>query len=466
MPRSMTGDSVFRRYEIRTGLARDVVRLPPRFRVRVSKRRLIELAVRELVLARGNLRVALSRPCVYGVFSRPVGGLAPVEERCVGCLRCTVEYPEVVQIHRNPEWDRLGDGLLAPEAVDLILYGARTGRVPVRGAGYRGPFGGPGWDGIWLDMSEIVRPTRDGIHGREFISTMVDIGEKPACLCFDEAGEPVGPVPRIVSVQVPFVFDVPADAAQSGTVAEIFLRAAQEIETLAILPAEFIDRRWAGRSEVVPMVRPDEVGRLARFPLPVLVVLDGWELAAYQELGRLFPGSLRCVRVPADADLPGLALQGVRVFHLVAGQDGMAGGKFFGDVIRQAHEGLVEAGLREEVTLVGSGGIVMADHVPKAIACGLDAVALDTALLVALQARFPSAAAEDGRVRVQVPRLEVAWGVRRIRNLAASWRDQLLEVLGAMGLREVRRLRGEVGRLIFQRDLEQEAFGGIEGQDR
>ncbi len=32
-----------------------------------------------------------------------------------------------------------------------------------------------------------------------------------------------------------------------------------------------------------------------------------------------------------------------------------------------------------------------------------------------------------------------------------------------MGLREVRRLRGELGRLIFQRDLEREAFGSIEG---
>jgi hypothetical protein len=44
-----------------------------------------------------------------------------------------------------------------------------------------------------------------------------------------------------------------------------------------------------------------------------------------------------------------------------------------------------------------------------------------------------------------------------------SWRDQLLEVLGAMGLREVRRLRGEMGRAMFQKDLEREAFSGIEG---
>jgi Conserved region in glutamate synthase len=459
----MRPNGVYRRYEIGTEPAPDAVRLPPRFRVRVNKRRLVGLILRELVHTRGNLPVALSRPCVYGVFARPVGGLAPIEERCVGCLRCTVQYPEVVQIHRNPERDRLGDGLLAPEAVDTILYEARTGRVPVRGAGYRGPFGGPGWDGMWLDMSEIVRPTRDGIHGRELISTMVDIGDKPAYLRLDGAGVPVGPAPRVVSIQVPFVFDVPPEGAGSGRVAEILLRAARELETLAILPADRTDGRRLGGSRIVPLVRPDEVGRLACLAAPVLVALDGWDPAAYAELGRRFPGSLRCVRVPAGADVVHLARQGVRVFHLVAGRDGMAGGRFVGEVIRQAHERLVDAGLREQVTLVGSGGIAMAEHVPKAIACGLDAVALDTALWVALQARFHHQAAEGGDVEVAFPHLEVTWGVRRIRNLAASWRDQLLEVLGAMGLREVRRLRGELGRLIFQRDLEREAFGGIEG---
>jgi hypothetical protein len=45
----------------------------------------------------------------------------------------------------------------------------------------------------------------------------------------------------------------------------------------------------------------------------------------------------------------------------------------------------------------------------------------------------------------------------------ASWRDQLLEILGAMGLREVRRLRGEMGRAMFMKTLEADAFAGIEG---
>ena len=35
-----------------------------------------------------------------------------------------------------------------------------------------------------------------------------------------------------------------------------------------------------------------------------------------------------------------------------------------------------------------------------------------------------------------------------------AWRDQLLEALGAMGMREVRRLRGEVGRTIWQKSEE------------
>ena len=39
----------------------------------------------------------------------------------------------------------------------------------------------------------------------------------------------------------------------------------------------------------------------------------------------------------------------------------------------------------------------------------------------------------------------------------------MLEILGAMGIREVRRLRGEFGRSMVVRHLEDEAFEGIAG---
>ena len=134
------------------------------------------------------------------------------------------------------------------------------------------------------------------------------------------------------------------------------------------------------------------------------------------------------------------------------------------DLIREAHLTFVGAGKRDEITLIGSGGIVAAEHVPKAIICGLDLVALDTPLLAAMQARFTGECTARDVSQIDLPQeLDVEWGVQRIKNMTAAWRDQLLEILGAMGLREVRRLRGEIGRVMFQADLEREAFAEIEG---
>ena len=99
----------------------------------------------------------------------------------------------------------------------------------------------------------------------------------------------------------------------------------------------------------------------------------------------------------------------------------------------------------------------------KSIICGLDAVALDTALLAGLQARFEGECRDRMTAVVRLPRFDPAWAAQRLLNLAAAWRDQMLEILGAMGLREVRRLRGELGRAMFQTELEREAFAGIPG---
>jgi hypothetical protein len=55
-------------------------------------------------------------------------------------------------------------------------------------------------------------------------------------------------------------------------------------------------------------------------------------------------------------------------------------------------------------------------------------------------------------------------------NLVGAWNNQLLEILGAMGMREVRRLRGEVGRAMFKEDLDKEIFAPLfarpEGETR
>ncbi len=457
--------NTYTRYHIDTHPAPDLHPHPSRFRVRVNRRRLIGLLLKETIEYRGNMPVVLSRPCVYGVFSGPVGGLAPREHLCVGCLRCTTQYPDIVQIHPNPERAAPGDGLLGPDQVDTILYESRTGRVPVRGAGYRGPFGGVGWDGMWTDMSEIVRPTRDGIHGREFISTVTEIGEKPMRLSFDGSGRMNGPGPKVFTTQVPFLFDVPPRSARSLPLLRVLAEAARRIDSLAIVPASEASS-LPERSPLVPLVRPNEESALDRLRrAPRMLLLAGWDPARFERMRRRFPESIVAVRLPAGSDLGDPVRAGARVFHLTAAYSGHAGGRFAGDLFREAHTRLVKEGIREEITLIGSGGIALAEHVPKAILCGLDAVGLDVALLVALQARFRGPALDPDHAPVWLPRMEHDWAVQRIVNLSASWRDQLLEIMGAMGLREVRRLRGEVGRCMFQGELEREAFTGIHGYE-
>ena len=452
----------YHRYHIETKKAANIIAHPHRFNVKVNKLGLAKLLLKEVLHYKGSKEVILSRPCVYGVFSGPLGGFAPREKLCVGCLRCTTEHPEFVQISPNPERRQLGDEYFTPDHVDTIIYEAETGRIPIKGAGYRGPFGGTGWDAMWTDMSEIVRPTRDGIHGREFISTEVDLGEKPSFLQFDDHWQQIGDPPRLLSIPIPFIFDqVPV----SSTI-QIFSEAAHQLQTFAIIPLKAIEHKTP---QIVPLITSEEFEEFQKLGFePLMLELADWDENIFKELCSQFPRTLVVMRAEFETDnLMSMYQAGVRFFHLTADYHGRGkGGKFILDLIRDAHAAFVRAGCRDSVTLIGSGGMIAAEHMAKAIICGLDAVALDTPLLVALQAQFVGNCSGRQNSRFRLPsKLPLGWGVQRLKNLAGAWHHQLLEILGAMGLREVRRMRGEMGRAMFQKVLEREAFTGISGYD-
>lgn len=459
------------RYHIDTQLAPEIEKWPNRFDVIVGKFGLAKLLVSE-ILTHGlkDREVLTSRPCIYGVFSGPVGGFAPRPEHCVGCLRCTTEYPEFVTVSRNPDRNKLGDSYFTSNFVDAISYEAECGLIPVKGAGYRGKFGGEGWDSMWTDMSEIVRPTRDGIHGREFISTSVDIGYKPNFLVFDPAGQPVGQVPQVVSIPVPVIFDAVPPSVASQTTWQIMAKAGQSLGIMATIPLGAVLEHDLESDHTIPLVKPDEFTALDMLEYtPQLIEMHGWHPDLFKRLSGMFPECLITVRTPFPPPnrLVELAQEGVHVFHLTADYHGRGrDGLFVLDLIREAHAELVTAGIREEVTLIGSGGMIAAEHIPKALLCGLDVVALDSAPLVALQGKFHGECLDYESSQFSLPKdLTVEWGVQRLMNLVASWRDQLLEISGAMGLREIRRMRGEMGRAMFLADLEAEAFAGIGGYE-
>ena len=462
----------YHRYHIETKTAPDITRWPSRFSVKVQRHRLFFFLIEEIIRHRMRRKVILSRPCIYEVYSRPVGGMAPREHMCVGCLRCTTEHPDWVKVERNPEFYKQGDSYFTAEQIDAVHYEAQTGRIPVKGAGFRGKFGGQGWDSMWTDMSEIVRPTRDGIHGREFISTVVDIGEKPAFLTFDDKGLPAGKTPAVASIPLPILFDVPPESVASQVLLTILTEAARESETLAIVPIAAIRKFGFSGSHIVPLVSSEEGDILHSLPFePKMIEISGWDKELYEKIRSRFPSSQVWLRFSFEEHLPEKLLRyadsGIHIFHLTADYHGRGqNGAFMLDLIRQAHQSFVNVGCRDEVTLLGSGGIVAAEHVPKAIICGLDAVALDTSLLIALEAKMVGECTDRTTSQFRfTKKLDVTRGVQRLKNLLASWRDQMLEVLGAMGLREVRRLRGEIGRALLQKDLEHEVFTGITGYE-
>jgi len=421
--------------------------------------------------------------CVFDTYRKeaaynrdPQTSVVPLYE-CRACLSCVQGCTKgLLAISMNPEFLAMGDDYWKPDIMATTWNQADTGRVPVSGAGYRGRFHGFGFDSIWTDMSEIVRPTRDGIHGREYISTNVDIGPKPMRLSFSRDGSLLGEPANLIDLPLPLIMDVPAWQVGGQDFARARLTTAAKLKTLAV--AKAADVVGAPPTELpylVPLVGSEGLGSVQTLLSQVRMVefVDSPDVAAQAAKAKTSnPKLVVAVRLPMQGAATERILQlnqaGVRVFHLSADLHGCEVGvdnpRHIKDAVRDIHGRLVKAGVRDEITLIVAGGIALPEHMAKAIICGADLVGVETALLVSLGCRVcrgVKGADHQDHCPAGVPKLDTAYAVQRMVNLMAAWHSQLLEVLGAMGIREVRRLRGEVGRAIFKEDVEREAFGDL-----
>jgi len=451
-----------------------------------------------------------TRVCIYGVHVRedddPRAMADPISEICRACLVCVQQCPRrALEVDANPGLEEIGTPPYDADTVLTAWQEATDGKIPVRGAGYAGRFRGEGFDGIWTDMSEIVRPTRDGIHGREYISTEFDLGRKLPDLSglrFDDEGRLLDRIPLTREIPVPMMFGRLPLGPGGLRVSSILMRAAMELKTFAMADlqqlaalrepevADELDQRAVrylreNRNHAVVHLDDRCFGADGKLAPPasdggifdaadlvrsaaVISLADGPELQ--QRVTQLRGGNpdlLVIVDLPATprAAQRAAALAGgpIDAIHLTCHwqgrwADGQGDPTSVTEAIRETHLALVAAGLRDQLTLLASGGIARAEHLPKAILLGADAVVLDVPLLLALECRVCQSCTADGRCALDLDQVSPKWGARRVVNLMSSWRNQLLEVLGAMGMREVRRLRGEVGRGLFADDLEKEFF--------
>jgi len=398
----------------------------------------------------------------------------PIEDRCRGCFLCYLRCPEnAIIMQMNPEFKKLGNSYFTPERMETIYFEAETGRVPVSGTGYGGPFSGKGFDGMWFDFSEIVRPTRDGIHGREYISTSVDLGRKPPYLQFSKDGRLLSDSPRTIEIPIPIILDAPLACGNKENLLFSLAKAATKLETFAIVDArEYSSDLLPFKSNLIPRIDADEIDQFADLTeISRIVEVDFKNdcdaMDPIENVRRRNPSALISSRFPYDErsceQTEALVKIGSDIAHYYVEEEIVEKDP---DILKRAiqsvHSYLVDRNIRESITLVHEGGIAEAAHVSKSMIVGADVVSVGLAYQIALGCRvcYGDKHASDCRMGVKAEETELA--TQRITNLMGSWRDQLLEVLGGMGLREVRRQRGEIGRAIFHEDLEKRIFGGGE----
>jgi len=110
---------------------------------------------------------------------------------------------------------------------------------------------------------------------------------------------------------------------------------------------------------------------------------------------------------------------------------------------------LRDEGIREEVSLIASGGFRNSGDVVKAIALGADAVYIGTAALLALGCHL-CRSCHLGKcnwgIATQDPqlskRLNPEEGAQRAYNLLQAWSLEIKEMLGAMGINAIESLKG------------------------
>jgi len=419
----------------------------------------------------------VKKDCVYkvyekrGIDSRQM--LESLDSVCKDCFRCVQGCPnKLIQKGLNPSYKALGDPYWTPEIISGLWFQAEAGRIPVSGGGYGGPFSGPGFDAMWTDMSEIVRPTRDGIHGREYISTTTDIGRKLMALEFDQSGALSITPPPIVETPLPILFDILPWSPPRKGINLALLEGARSLGTFAIVRQSEFDPTL---EQYLPNMVLFIDGRLSDIDSAVLSKLrlveipHGKEVISTQKtLKEKCPGIVTIIRMDFSPDaaenIVRLTAEGAEVIHLVADEYGLEKADeplFIKERMRKIHLHLVEKGVRDQITLISGGGIAMPEHVAKQIICGSDLVSVDIPLLIAMECRVCRRCKEGIACPVELDSVDTAWGAGRIRNLIAGWHNQLIEILGAMGIREVRRLRGEMGRAMFFEDLEKDIFATL-----
>ncbi len=431
------------------------------------------------------------------------------ESNCVGCHRCVLFCPtQALTIKKSPLKYR-DNYYWRPEVIEDIIKQAETGGMLLTGMGddksqriY--------WDHLLLNASQVTNPSIDPLREPMELTTYLGRKLNRVELDLDSLSLRTGLAPQ-VKLEVPVMFAAMSYGAVSLNVHESLARAATEMGTLwntgegGLHPklykygnntiAQVASGRFGVHPEYLDVAKVIEI-KIGQGAKPGIGGhLPGEKVSAEVSMTRMIPQGTDAlspapqhdiysiedlaqlvyalkeatnytkpisVKIAAVHNAAAIASGMVRAGADIIVLDGLRGATGAAPKIIRDNVGipielalasvdsrLRQEGIRNQASIVVSGGIRNSGDVAKAIALGADAVYIATAALIALGCAVCQQC-HTGKCAWGICTTDLALtkrinpdiGARRLANLLRGWSLELKDILGGMGVNALESLRG------------------------